>query len=96
MIYEGKKTKEIRFPLGGIGTGSVSLDGGGRLVDWEIFNRPNKGSNGDYTHFAIKAIDGEKITTYVLQSDPYESAMGTYSRGNFRGYGYGPSERQMV
>ena len=96
MIYEGKKTKEIRFPLGGIGTGSISLDGSGRLVDWEIFNRPNKGSIGDYTHFAIKAIDGEKITTYVLQSDPYESAMGAYGRGNFKGYGYGPSERQMV
>ena len=55
MIYRGNKLKEIIFPLGGIGTGSIGLSGNGQLVDWEIFNRPNKGSINGYSCFAIKA-----------------------------------------
>lgn len=95
MRYENSKTKEISFPLGGIGTGCIGLDGGGRLIDWEIFNRPNKGSVGNYTHFAIKAITKDEIKTYVMQSDYSRSLMGEHGRGNFRGYGFGPEERQM-
>ena len=41
--FRGDHLREIAFPLGGIGTGCVSLDGRGGLRDWEIFNRPNKG-----------------------------------------------------
>jgi uncharacterized protein (DUF608 family) len=36
--------REVAFPLGGIGTGSVSIEGRGAFRDWEIFNSPNKGS----------------------------------------------------
>ena len=35
----------IAFPLGGIGTGTISLGGRGNLRDWEIFNRPDKGND---------------------------------------------------
>jgi len=42
-VFEGRYLNEIAFPLGRIGTGTVSLGGGGQLRDWEIFNRPNKG-----------------------------------------------------
>ena len=42
MLYKGKTTKNISFPLGGIGTGCIGLTGSGELNDWEIFNRPNK------------------------------------------------------
>ncbi len=31
------------MPIGGIGTGTVSINGRGSLVDWEIMNRPGKG-----------------------------------------------------
>lgn len=40
-VYEGKNLKEISFPIGGIGTGSIGLSGRGSLKDFEIFNRPN-------------------------------------------------------
>ena len=55
LIYEGEQLREIAFPLGGLGTGCVSLAGNGGLVDWEIFNRPNKGSVLPYSFFTIFA-----------------------------------------
>ncbi|TAK22655.1 MAG: hypothetical protein EPO26_10315 [Chloroflexota bacterium] len=51
--YMGAALKEIAFPLGGIGTGTVSLGGRGDLRDWEIFNRPAKGRNLPCTFFAL-------------------------------------------
>jgi len=37
--YEGKYIDKVAMPLGGIGTGTVSIDGRGKLVDWEIMNQ---------------------------------------------------------
>lgn len=37
--YEGKYLDEVAMPLGGIGTGTVSIGGKGDLRDWEIMNR---------------------------------------------------------
>ena len=60
--YEGRFLREISFPLGGIGAGSIGLAGNGRLIDREIFNRPNRQSVNGYTNFAIKAErDGEVL-----------------------------------
>ena len=69
-IYQGEFTKEISFPLGGIGSGSIGLAGNGRLMDWEIFNRPNKGSVNGYSHLAVKAVysDG-RVAARVLNGD---------------------------
>jgi non-lysosomal glucosylceramidase len=52
-VFEGPDLKEVAFPLGGIGTGTVSLGGRGNLRDWEIFNRPGKGINLPFTFFAL-------------------------------------------
>lgn len=41
--YEGVYLEKVKMPLGGIGTGTISLSGRGGLVDWEIFNGPSKG-----------------------------------------------------
>ena len=60
--YEGRFLREISFPLGGIGADSIGLAGNGRLIDREIFNRPNRQSVNGYTNFAIKAErDGEVL-----------------------------------
>jgi non-lysosomal glucosylceramidase len=40
--FAGEQLSEVAFPLGGIGTGTVSLGGRAQLRDWEIFNRPAK------------------------------------------------------
>ena len=36
-------------------SGCIGLAGNGRLTDWEIFGRPNKGGNNGFSHFAVKA-----------------------------------------
>jgi non-lysosomal glucosylceramidase len=41
------------FPLGGIGTGNVSIGARGQLRDWELENHPDKGRTLPYTFFAI-------------------------------------------
>ena len=43
--YDQEHTYKIALPIGGIGTGTVSLGGRGNLQDWEIMDRPAKGFN---------------------------------------------------
>ncbi len=56
--FRDEALREIAFPLGGIGTGTVSLSGFGGLRDWEIFNRPNKGSTLPFTFAALRIAGG--------------------------------------
>ncbi len=82
--YKGEYTNEISFPLGGIGTGSIGLGGNGRLIDWEIYNRPNKASDNGYTHIAVKAEkDGELLDARVLSGDVNAGLSGLVGRGSF-------------
>ena len=95
MIYE--KSKNISFPLGGIGSGCIGLAGNGSLIDWEIFNRPNKNTYNGYSHFAIKATRGGKSITKVLQGDTNEDLMGRPDReAKFIGFGFGPHTNSMA
>src|SRR5512145_3517748 len=58
----------VAFPLGGIGTGNVSLGARGALRDWEIFNQPNKGYSLPNTFFAIRTqIGGHEPVARVLE-----------------------------
>ena len=52
------------FPLGGVGTGNVSLGARGELRDWELENLPDKGRVNPYSFFAIHAApeDGPAVT----------------------------------
>jgi len=95
--YEGSRTREISFPLGGIGTGCIGLGGNGRLMDWEIFNRPNKGSINGASHFAVKAEQaGKLLDARVLQGDQVKDLVGQYQKKTFVGYGYGPERGTMA
>lgn len=56
--FTKESLREIAFPLGGIGTGTVSLGGCGNFRDWEIFNRPNKGGILPFTFVSMHLAGG--------------------------------------
>src|ERR1700677_5096819 len=97
FVYRGARRQHVAFPLGGIGTGSVSLTGSGRLIDWSIRNRPAIHQHNGYSHFAIKAErDGKLIDARVLNG-PYEGLpTGSPSRRKFDGFGFGANRDSMA
>lgn len=57
------------FPLGGIGTGNVSIGARGELRDWEFENLPDKGRRNPHSFFAIHvAPDTGPAVTRVLEA----------------------------
>ena len=56
--FQGRQLRMISFPLGGVAAGSLGLGGRGQLVNWEIFNKPNKGFRPTYAFPAIWAEAG--------------------------------------
>ena len=97
MLYTGNKLKEISFPLGGIGTGSIGIAGNGMLIDFEIFNRPNKNSINGCTFFAVTAEypNGKRIVK-ILQGDALKDFSG-FTRGpQRRGFGEGYAQNSMA
>ena len=97
MIYTGSKLREISFPLGGIGTGSIGISGNGSLVDFEIFNRPNKNSINGCTFFAVTAEypDGRRIVK-ILQGDAMKDFSGAMRASQWRGFGEGYAQNAMA
>jgi uncharacterized protein (DUF608 family) len=97
FVFTGERRRYVAFPLGGIGTGSVSLTGSGRLIDWSIRNRPDIHQFNGYSHFAIKAErDGELLDARVLNG-PYEGTpTGSPSTRKFDGYGFGANRDSLT
>jgi len=99
LIYSGEHKREISMPMGGIGTGCIGLASNGSLVDFEIFNRPNKMSNNGFTFFAVKAEKNGKICDIrALQTDAkithtgFDRMPGTAFHSNI---GYGPDRTTL-
>jgi uncharacterized protein (DUF608 family) len=77
--FEGRALAEVAFPLGGIGTGTVSLGGRGNLRDWEIFNRPGKGVHMPFTFFALYFEQSGRKLVRVLEGPlepPFTTGFG--------------------
>jgi non-lysosomal glucosylceramidase len=80
--YDQDHSRRIALPLGGIGTGTISLGGRGDLRDWEIVNRPAKGFAPKNAFFAIRAVTntGHPVARALegaLHSDLYEGWSGS-------------------
>jgi len=78
--YDQEHIGCIALPLGGIGTGTVSLGGRGDLRDWEVANRPAKGFQPDNTFFALyaKPAGGQAVVRALegALQPPYEGSHG--------------------
>ncbi len=71
--YDQNNLYQIALPLGGIGTGTVSLGGRGELRDWEIMNVPAKkystvtpGVNAPFFSIYVKPNEGKSTTKALL------------------------------
>ncbi len=95
--YRGEALREIAFPLGGIGTGTVSRGGYGNLRDWEIFNRPNKGGVMPFTFAALRLQGGglKKPRIRVLERQPLPPFSGESGVERITGLGL-PRFREAV
>lgn len=92
-VFRGEALRNISFPLGGIGTGSIGLAGNGRLIDWEIFNSANKASDNGFSHFAVRTVkNGKTVDARVLNGDIDNELSGRYGRG----FGHGLSNVTMA
>ncbi len=80
--YDFAHLGRIALPLGGIGTGTVSLGGRGDLRDWEIVNRPAKGFAPRQSFFAlwVKPAGGAAVTRCLegpIPHSEYEGGFGS-------------------
>ena len=97
FVYRNEKTNQISFPLGGIGTGCIGLAGNGRLIDWEIFNRPNKGGVNGFSHFAIRAEnDGQVTDARILHGNLHSPYQGELVAPTFSTFGWGPRREYLT
>ena len=70
--YDQDHLLQVVLPLGGIGTGTVSLGGRGELRDWELMNVPAKkfstvttGNNAPFFAIYAKPREGKATTTLL-------------------------------
>jgi non-lysosomal glucosylceramidase len=85
--YDQEHLGRIALPVGGIGTGTISLGGRGDWRDWEIMNRPAKGFNPGSPFFAIrvKPAKGDAIVRALqgpIDEHLYEGAFGVKNATN--------------
>ncbi|TWT81025.1 hypothetical protein CA13_24720 [Planctomycetes bacterium CA13] len=67
-LYQGASLEAVGMPVGGIGTGSIWLDGEGKLGVWQIFNNLSEPRIPD-SFFAVSArTKGGRHVTRVLQT----------------------------
>ena len=70
--YDADHLYQVALPLGGIGTGTVSLGGRGELRDWEIMNIPGKqystvtkGNNAPFFAIYVKQPEQKAVATLL-------------------------------
>lgn len=68
-VYSGEYLEYVLMPIGGLGTGTIWLDGQGRLAVWQIFNNFSEMRVPD-SFFGIRARVGGEAVSRVLQTEP--------------------------
>ncbi len=85
--YDEAHLARLAMPIGGIGTGTISIGGRGNLRDWELVNKPAKGYAPPNTFFALyaKPRDGESICRAIegpMDFAEFEGSDGSHARNH--------------
>lgn len=80
--YEGTRLERIAMPLGGIGTGTISIGGRGQLRDFELVNQPAKGFTPADCLLGLRTRDADGRVDCRLLEGPiprneYEGVFGS-------------------
>jgi uncharacterized protein (DUF608 family) len=82
--YEGPYLEAVAMPIGGIGTGTVWLDGQSRLAVWQIANNQDESRVPDsFLALSAKSPGGEPLLR-VLQTTP-ERGLPAFQKLSFEG-----------
>jgi uncharacterized protein (DUF608 family) len=85
-IYRGANLEAVAMPIGGVGTGTIWLDGQGRLGVWQIFNNLSETRVTD-SFFAVRAKSGKQPAVLrVLQTaaeEPLEPVASLSYEGGY-------------
>jgi len=85
-IYRGENLGAIRLPVGGIGTGSIQIDGSAARPVWQIFNNLTQAAVPDSSFAVLCRVGSEPPVARALQTSaagPFEAAKGLSFRGEY-------------
>ncbi len=83
-IYRGAFREAVAMPIGGIGTGSIWLDGEGRLAVWQIFNNLNE-TRIPHSLFAVAARQGNGLPVVRALQTAQEDALPPMASLDYEG-----------
>jgi non-lysosomal glucosylceramidase len=96
FVFSGRNTREISFPIGGIGAGCIGLSGNGSLIDWEIFNRPNKRTYNGLSFFAIKAENSTGVKLARVLHGDLQPPYINYDPNKHHSFGFGVDRESVA
>ncbi len=98
--YDGEFRRRVKMPLGGIGTGTVSLNGQGGFVDWAVRNAPAIGitplAADAATGFWLRTEEADGRVSARLMEGPADTSLYEGGEGGrFPNHGF-PRFRENV
>jgi uncharacterized protein (DUF608 family) len=81
LCYDAEHLSRIALPVGGIGTGTYSVQGRGNLTDFQVMGKPDGGHTPSHTFLALRAQAADspvfaRALEGPIELEQYEGAFG--------------------